>query len=228
MKDAKMFKFEIRSFQKDIRYQFAKLFPGLLWKNYTSTKDLALSQLEVVFKPYALDILRSQKQSEINLQSLLTNYIYNYALQANPLFLDSTGGNPNQDKGTNLTRFQKDISLIARRLSLVLQPNASVETVVKTLSTLRKNPLFQDIGAGFLISLLPASELSKSVEASFSFAANKTPTLEISSKTTGTTALYKQLESVLNTINDRSFDLRLQKDIAVTPAVTVEITKGPR
>jgi hypothetical protein len=226
MKDRKMFKFEVRSYQKDIRYQYARLFPSIQWNPSPSVQDLAYSRIEVIFHPHALTVLRSQKYKEDALESLLTRYILGYAQQADPMMLSTSGGNPDLDKGTDLTRFKKDISLIARRLSLIFHPQVSVESVVKTFSTLRKNPLFQDIGAGFIVSLLPSNELAKSVDASFSFAAHATPTLEVSTKTTGTTALYKQLEHILSTINDRSFDLRLQKEI--TASATVEITKGPR
>jgi hypothetical protein len=73
--------------------------------------------------------------------------------------------------------------------------------------------LFQDVGAGFVLTLLPQEQIRALVEATLTIGAKDTPTIEVVSRSAGMSHLYKEVEHILNAINDRSFDLRLQKEI---------------
>lgn len=214
-KDRPFFKNEIALFKKDISYQYPQLFSNIDWRNFVNTKNVAYSRLELIFDARTVTLIRSLKYSEEELKQLLTRYIQGYIKQIGVSALSSSGVGKHEDPKDKLLRFKKDIAHIARRLSLIFESTTNVEAAVKSFSSLRKNPLFQDVGAGFILTLLPRAEIPLVVEATLSVGAENTPTIEVSSKTAGMTHLYKNVEHILEVINDRSFDLRLQKEVGV-------------
>lgn len=203
---------EIRTFRKDIEYQYPQFFSNIDWSQYTQTKQLAYSKLEVLFDSRSVVLLRQKQFSEEQLKRLLQNYIARYPY---PNALSTTGVGKHHDPKGGFDRFAKDTATIARRLTLIFTPGTSVEVAVKAFSSLRKNRLFQDVGAGFILTLLPQDQIKSLVEATLTIGAKDTPTIEVTSYSAGMSHLYKQVEHIINTINDRSFDLRLHKEIGV-------------
>ncbi len=201
---------EIRTYRKDLEYQYPQFFSNIDWTQYTNTKQLAYSKIEMIFDARTVTLLRQQNFSEDQLKRLLQNYITRYPYKNH---LSTTDGGTHDDSKTGFERFKKDTAVIARRLTLIFTPGTTVEVAVKAFSSLRKNALFQDVGAGFVLTLLPQNQVRDLVEATLTIGAKDTPTIEIVSHSAGMSHLYKQVEHILNTINDRSFDLRLHKEI---------------
>ncbi len=198
---------EIRTFRRDLEYQYPQFFSNIDWSQYVHTKQLAYSKVEMIFDARSVALLRQKNFSEAQLMTLLQNYIRRYPYKNE---LSTTGGGKPDD---GLNRFTKDSATIARRLTLIFNHGTTVEVAVKAFSSLRKNPLFQDLGAGFILTLLPQEQIRSLVEATLTIGAKDTPTIEVVSHSAGMSHLYKEVEHILNTINDRSFDLRLHKEI---------------
>lgn len=201
---------EIRTFRRDLEYQYPQFFSNIDWSQYVNTKQLAYSKVEMIFDARSVALLRQKNFSEEQLKTLLQNYIGRYPSKNK---LSTTGGGKHHDPKEGFDRFAKDTATIARRLTLIFKPGTTVEMAVKAFSSLRKNPLFQDVGAGFILTLLPQEQVRTLVEATLTIGAKDTPTIEVVSKSAGMSHLYKEVEHILNAINDRSFDLRLHKEI---------------
>lgn len=207
------FKNEVALFKKDLYYQYPQFFSEIDWRDFIKTKKVAYSRMEMVFDRRTVSLIRQKQLTESDLKIHLKYYIEGYIKYVHPSLLSTSVGGKNHDPKSGQDRFQKDMQFIARRLALIFGPQTTVETAVKAFSSLRKNPLFQDIGAGFILTLIPAQQVKSVVEVSLSVGAKDTPTVEVSSKSDAMTHLYRQVEQILGTINDRSFDLRLQKEI---------------
>lgn len=215
-------KSEIEAFKKDIAYQYPQFFSNIDWKDFVKTKKVAFSRMEMIFNARSVSLIRLSNYSETDLHNRLTQYVQGYIKRVGAGALSSTSGaNPNgagnskPDTADKMARFRKDIDLITRRLAFIFQQTGNVEAAVKSFSSLRKNPLFQDIGAGFVLTLIPANELKSVVEATLTVGADNTPAIEVSHRIEGASYMYSSVDHILSVINDRSFDMRLQKDVVV-------------
>lgn len=118
-------------------------------------------------------------------------------------------------------RFDYDVSLIAPSLEVILSkdPKYSAYDRARAFDVVRGNILFRQIGAGFMITLLPADRAESLV--AFRVNLNGPNGMSVS-KSIGTSAeskVYSSVDYILKLLADRSFDLRLQVDSAgtVTP-----------
>ncbi len=212
-------KSEIAAFKKDIAYQYPQFFANIDWKDFVKTKKVAYSRLEMIFNARAVSLIRLNNYSQMDLHNRLTRYVQGYIKAVGADALSSSNGaraHSATNSGTDkIGPLRKDISLITSRLAFIFQQAGNVEAAVKSFSSLRQNPLFQDIGAGFVLTLIPPQEMMSVVDATLTVGAENTPSIEVSHHVEGSTYLYGSVEHILNVINDRSFDMRLQKEVAV-------------
>lgn len=203
---------EIKIFIADLNYQYPNFFSQIDWRDYQKTKKMSYSQMEIIFDGRSIELLRQLNLDELQLKQKMNSYIQNYVKAVSKFALSTTGGGSADDPH----RFDMDIKNISRRLAIIFQSKNNAEVAVKAFSSLRKNRLFQDIGAGFILSLLPRDKIKDLVEAKLVVGAKNTATIEVGNQSKGLSPVYKEVENIMSVINDRSFDLRLQKEIGVT------------
>ena len=83
---------------------------------------------------------------------------------------------------------------------------------IQKLMELRSIDAFQELGAGFLISLLDSRSLSKHISITLHASAKDTQTLDFEYGDHELKELYKELQYVQGLLNNRSFDMRLLKE----------------
>ena len=83
---------------------------------------------------------------------------------------------------------------------------------IKKLMELRKNGAFQELGLGFLISLLDHRSLNKNIYVSLHASAKDTKSVDFEFGDHELKELYKELQYVQGVLNNRSFDMRLVKE----------------
>ena len=107
--------------------------------------------------------------------------------------------------------FQKERLLkLAEQLNNVLKnPNNDTEDMVKKLVALNENGVFDKLGVGFLISLLPEEKLSDLMYLKLDFIGKDVKPLSAEYGALNYKALYKELTEIQSRLSSRSYDLRL-------------------
>jgi len=83
---------------------------------------------------------------------------------------------------------------------------------IQKLIELRKHEAFQELGAGFMISLMDHRKLPKHISITLHMSAKDTQTLTFQFGEHELQELYKELQYVQGVMNNRSFDMRLMKE----------------
>lgn len=193
----------------DFNYQYPAFSKSVDWISLmTGEKQInAYARMSFVFHRDALENLRGMSGSE--LYSKLREFVDNHPRK---LWLPhDLSNNRNTDGHQMSDKFEEDVQYISIKLAEILNAT-DVMTSFDGFAELRRNNLFQAIGAGFLMSLLPDEEVRNKIHLDFTAGSDQRPAVSVSTSAPGASNLYTALNFILNTLNDRSFDLRLQLD----------------
>ena len=111
-------------------------------------------------------------------------------------------------------RFKLDIDTVVKALYRVFQVGLTPRERVENVLTVTNVPLFQEVGVGFLISVLPQEKLEDLIRFSMLWRANETPDLKYHWPETADAVmgqhskLYGTIMSMQSKLFDRGIDLR--------------------
>nr|HPI41378.1 hypothetical protein [Pseudobdellovibrionaceae bacterium] len=171
-----------------------------------------------VFDPdFVTQIDNELKQNPfLTLSSRLENYLNHFP---NKSYLPAPNENDHMRQSWH-GKFDMDIQIISQDLTVAIEmiPQDSTDIVrrqvmekkVQAFRNLQSNELFQHIGPGFLISLLPKDQVKNFVNFRLIAGARKTEPLNFERGAPGPTEIYSSIEYILASIQDREFDVRLQ------------------
>jgi hypothetical protein len=101
---------------------------------------------------------------------------------------------------------------LAVKIYYIINDDIKGREKIDRIMELRNNLLFEDFGFQFLISLLDQKELHKLIYFKLSLFADEITPVEYSFGERNYTKLYTELDYILNAIQNRSFDLRINED----------------
>jgi hypothetical protein len=198
---------EVRRFIRDFQYQYP-LFDSMVdWRPLQSadTKVNAYARLKFALRAEAFAGLPKLGFGE--LRARLERYVNMHPDVAR---LPFTPGQ-HSDAHWYDYRFEEDFSTIAQALHTLINSN-DVMSRFKAFSEIRHNRLFQSVGVGFVMSLLPKERIDELVRFSLTAGADQMEPMSVTNSAPGPSSVYLALEYILATINERGFDLRLQLD----------------
>ena len=107
----------------------------------------------------------------------------------------------------------EQLNFLASSLSDILKNEThNSEDVLRRLIKLNEYTLFDKIGVGFLVSLMPEDKLEQLVYVKIDFLGQKLDPLEIEYGTLNYKTIYKELDQIQSRLSNRSYDLRLSND----------------
>jgi hypothetical protein len=222
MKDKAMRPKEVERLITDFRYQYPRFADLVDWSSLISEQNKvnAYARLTFVFHPESFDAI--PKLTEAELDTRLHSYVTNHP-RSEWLPVDFSSDN----RESAIDRFGNDTRYIAHRLAVVLSSPSPLDRF-KAFADLRQNRLFQQVGAGFVMSLMPQERVNDLVHITLQFGADDLTPISVENQAPGASSLYRALEYILATINDRSFDLRLQLDENGNPGPIRDEENRPR
>lgn len=111
-----------------------------------------------------------------------------------------------------LDSYEEDMRNIASYLSVVFSAGYAPEERHKNFVKMKDYTLWQERGAGFMLSLIPKSQLGQVISYEMTFSAKGVETISAKFGNFKEEELYKSLMYIQSVINNRSFDLRLYTD----------------
>jgi hypothetical protein len=122
---------------------------------------------------------------------------------------------------------QTKVVMLANKLYTILQEeNGDAEDMTKKLVSLNQFGLFDKIGVGFLISLLPQEKLNKLVYLKLEMSAQDLEDINFESGKLNYSQLYDELTSIQSHMSNRSYDLRITDEDTSLEKVSVEDLKN--
>ncbi|WP_372652323.1 hypothetical protein [Halobacteriovorax sp.] len=183
--------------------------------NETEAHNSARGFFQVIFKAEAFESIRGITQNELH-KRLLTFYKERELLSAGPVH------------GT-WRRVWRAITIlgITERRSLKKISTALYSAIndteigakerVRKLLSLRENNLFEKVGVGFLVSLLPKDILEDKIFITLDLHARDTENIKLKFGDQKFSNIYNELRFAHGAINDRSWDLRMMSEEDITP-----------
>jgi hypothetical protein len=205
---------EYRDLKEHLAYILPnKTFSQIDWSNFedtTDTKNNVSLKYDLIFHQEALDALPQLSPSEVYTQ--LYNYIQKYpgrdnlSVEQNPLPWSGGYSSDPMDK------FEYAIEELMIPMAHLLNHKQSASERMKSFAAVRTNPLFRQIGPGFLISLLPGEQADRLLAFKIYITAANNQSVAFNNNQKGLSPTFAAVQYILGLINDRSFDLRLQLD----------------
>ncbi len=180
------------------------------WKDRTKKKYDSRVFFQLVLKSQGFEYLKDISPLEMKEKILL--YV-DSKRQEN--IIDDFESHPPLEKLRDflmLNRFIKKSKLIdlAEKLAVILKnENHSSEDMLKKLVALNEGGVFDKIGVGFLISLLPQDKLQDLIYFKLDMMAKDLKPVAAEVGTLNYRALYKELTEVQSRLSNRSYDLRI-------------------
>ncbi len=170
-------------------------------------KNNAYFQVRWVFDPQFVSQISSllAKNATQVLKSRLEHYIDRFPRKE---YLPAPNENDHM-KQEWYGRYDMDIQIISEDLTIAFL-DQKLDRRVEALLRLQTNELFQYIGPGFLLSLIPHEQVENFVNFRLLAGAHKTDAISFEAGAPGPTNIYSSVEYILAAINDKQFDLRLQ------------------
>jgi len=109
-------------------------------------------------------------------------------------------------------RYEHDLQKISANLMRVADRGRSTIERYNAFVELKDNELFREIGAGFLLRLLPQDRLAQLVHYEFELSAKGSDTIKYEFGHHAESRLYETLLYIQSILNNRSIDLRLMKN----------------
>jgi hypothetical protein len=212
--------FTQKEFKSEVKDYLAYVLPPKVFKSIdwipferadSGAKTNVSLRYDIIFNQESFLAMEEYSQSQIEKQ--MRDYALNFP---NAKWLETTPVDGiNRTRGARwYDRFDYDIAQVSGPLEIILSkdPRHSLGDKAKAYATIRANPLFRQIGIGFLISMLPAESAADLM--GFRLSMNGPNNLNITAKygIEGETKTYLSVDYILRLISDRSFDLRLQSE----------------
>jgi len=200
--------------QKDLKEYFMRNIPGWIydqieWGEWAEEKkryNVRIFYQAIIHRVALTDL---QKSARSGLKHRLDTF-----METVPLPEPNNHGNDWDDKET----WQEQNSWSLRKMTKGLNSALSEESKlsdrerIKQLMEMRKNGAFQELGMGFLISLLDHRSLGKNVFISLHASSKDTKPINFEFGDHELKELYQELQYVQGVLNNRSFDMRLIKE----------------
>jgi hypothetical protein len=197
---------EVRRFIRDFQYQYPLFATMVDWTPLQSNENKINAYARLKFALRADAFAELPKLGFWELRTRLDRYVNGHP-DANRLPYS-----PGQHSEANwYDRFQDDFTTISQGLHTIIDSN-NVMDRFKAFSEIRHNRLFQAIGVGFIVSLLPKNRVDELVKFSLAAGADQMASMSVTNAAPGPSPVYLALEYILAAINERGFDLRLQLD----------------
>lgn len=160
---------------------------------------------EVLFQPEALQALPRMSTAEA--YQLFANYVARFGSpNVQPYFGEN---DPEERNRSWQEKFDGDFRYIGRYFAIAFNPAYRAQDRYESFLKLKKFPIWEERGIGFILSLLPPENLSRLITYNFVFSAKGAPTISYQFGNFAEEALYRNLLYIQSVINNRSFDLRL-------------------
>jgi hypothetical protein len=131
--------------------------------------------------------------------------------KSNP-YHQSPFGDESRMGGGWIENYDMDIQYISSYLSVVFNSGYSPQDRYEKFKVMKDYPLWQERGAGFMLSLIPAHRIADVVSYEMNFSAKGVEEISAKFGNFKEEELYKSLMYIQSVINNRSFDLRLYTD----------------
>lgn len=179
------------------------------WKNWDFSKGSARNvffRSEVFFKPEALEMMPNLKGKDA--YELVRNYLKSHPRpKTNP-----TRNVLEENSFYNsdwVDAYEEDIKYIAKHLELSFDKDLSNKERYVAFIGLKDNQLFQEIGAGLLLSMLPEDKLNVVSSYQLILEGKNQPNVEFKFGDLAQEELYRNLIYIQRVLNNRSIDMRL-------------------
>lgn len=202
----------------DVKNEVEKLLPGEIahaidWQNWNfDNGDLVNGFFtdEVFFKTEALSKVYTRNSAQIRYD--FEKYLRKVGTPSMPP--NSRGGAPTeqgqcQGGAAPVECYEVDIQLVSNRLSDILNPLVSPALKRESFLYLNDNNLFNERGAGFLLSIIPAAYREEVISYNMSFRAKGVKDISFKYGSFADNSIYRQFLYILGVLNNRSYDLRL-------------------
>lgn len=181
------------------------------WQNWNFTEGDLVNGFftdEVFFKTKALSAVYNRNPQQIR------HDLEKYLLRVGTPLSAPSKSNGVEDRNCSgahakIECYEQDIQIVAFRLADVLNPNNSVTLKREALLYLNENDLFQERGAGFLLSIIPPHLREQVVSYSMNFRAKGAKDISFKYGNFEENDIYRQLLYILGVLNNKSYDLRL-------------------
>jgi hypothetical protein len=211
--------FELELFQTELYYQSPEIFSLIDWSKFIGdrkTKTNVGLKYQFVFHDTFLKILPRIEKKIV--KERLISYIealpeaFRTRLPHDRVTTCDQGRNCSE----TMFRFNEDITIISNYIAKVLEAT-DTERKARDFKVLQRMSLFNEIGVGFMLSLVPRPfpdglKLEDLVFMRLDANAENNAALNFTFGQNDITKLYGSVLYILSLINDRGFDLRLQVD----------------
>lgn len=183
------------------------------WQNWNFDKGDLVNGFftdEVFFKTEALSSVYTRNPNQIYHD--LQNYLRRVGTPSQPPTMQSGIISDNgqcQGGKAALECYDQDVQVVANRLADILSPAVSPALKRESFLFLNDNNLFNERGAGFLLSVIPASLREDVVSYNMSFRAKGAKDIQFKYGSFADNNIYRQFLYILGVLNNRSYDLRL-------------------
>jgi hypothetical protein len=194
-----------RGFQ-EIKSRMRKLLPEEIynkvpWSNWTQTDRQKFEnfgmRFEMAISPELIQSLPQLKAPEI--QKLFLEYMKRKNLTATDFIQ-----NPNSEFQDNDDLFQDHFKRMSRTLEKALDQTKRSKERVSYISDLRSNPVFEDTGLGFLVSLKPEM-MDRSMHLDLDISSNNA-LIEFEYGSSELTTVYKKILTIKAALDDDALD----------------------
>ena len=200
--------------QKDLKEYFMRNIPGFIydqidwgdWKEEKKRYNVRIFYQAIIHRVALTDL---QKSARSGLKHRLNTFMDTIPL---PEPNNNNGGDWH-DKETWQEQNSWSLRKMAKGLNQALSEESELSDRdrIRKLMDLRKNTAFQELGMGFLVSLLDHRTLGKNVFISLHASAKDTKPVNFEFGDHELKELYQELQYVQGILNNRSFDMRLIK-----------------
>lgn len=183
------------------------------WKNWDFSGGERVNgyfKNQLFFRPEALALMPTLNAATA--YKLLRAYIEKTGQpKADPYHQDFSQDNLSY-RQTWVDKYDMDIQYMSQYLSVVFQSGYAPQERYEKFKLLKDYPLWQERGAGFMFSLIPANRLAEVVSYEMTFSAKGVEPISARFGNFKEAELYNSLMYIQSIINNRSFDLRLYTD----------------
>lgn len=204
---------------QDIKSRMKKLLPEEIyskvpWSNWTQTNKQKFQnfgmRFEFAISPDLIQKLPQLKAPEI--EKLFLNYLARKNLTA-----DDFVSIQQTDVQSNDTVFRDYLANMANTLEKALDQNKRSKERVSYISKLRSNPVFEDTGLGFLVSLRPEM-IKDSMHLDLDLSSNES-LIEFEFGNSSLTSVYKKILTIKAALDDDALDpLREAESLSIPKA----------
>ena len=215
LKDKELRRIEQRKISKSLaRFLPDSVLQGVDWTEWTAMKRKKNARVSIVltFYPDALQSVSGFTAEKVRqrLVHYLTNEIAPVKAGFDPQCLDY----PYEEWLDYPDQYSCEIAAIGEALAITFSQEASNDSRVQAFLRLRNSQLFMAIGHGFLVSLLPKEQLDQYIGFTMEWtAAGMEEPLQFSFGQQRSRSLNKYMLDIQRILNDRSIDLRLEREI---------------